>query len=237
MFSGLFLVPFLPVSLVSLGTDPLLSNSSPFSTACMNLYKPRLNLMLYTLISGKPSTASPIMSFFSNSGVLASEAISGAGSKRIYPTECNVLLLTAIPLVCYLCYLVFPKGAFLVHFYSFSLLMTSLSLSARPPCSSLLTMPNISVPLLPSDCSLLQDDLIRLLDWSNKWKLHFNISKCALVRFSYGTPISPASSYCMGDQDIVALDCLRDLGVLISDELSWSAHYDLLCSRAYKILG
>ena len=89
----------------------------------------------------------------------------------------------------------------------------------------------------PSDCSLLQDDLYRLLDWSNKWKLHFNISKCALVRFSYGTPISPASSYCMGDQDIVALDCLRDLGVLISDDLSWSAHYDLLCSRAYKILG
>ena len=89
----------------------------------------------------------------------------------------------------------------------------------------------------PSDCSLLQDDLVRLLDWSNKWKLHFNISKYALVNFSYGTPISPASSYCMGDQDIVALDCLGDLGVLISDDLSWSAHYDLLCSRACKILG
>ena len=88
----------------------------------------------------------------------------------------------------------------------------------------------------PSDCSLLQD-LVRLLDCSNKWKRHFNISKCALVRFSYGTPIFPASPYCMGDQDIVALDCLRDLGVLISDDLSWSAHYDLLCSRDYKILG
>ena len=154
MFSGLFLVPFLLVSLVSLVTDPLLSNSSPFSTACMNLSKPRLNLMLYTLISGRPSTASPTMSFFSNSGILALEAISGAGLRRIYPTECNVLLLTAIILVCYLCYLVFPKGAFLVHFYSFSLLMTSLSLSARPPCSSLLTMPNVSVPLLTHLTSL-----------------------------------------------------------------------------------
>ena len=47
----------------------------------------------------------------------------------------------------YLCYLVIPKGAFLVHFYSISLLMTSLSLSARPPCSSLLMMLNVSVPL------------------------------------------------------------------------------------------
>ena len=41
----------------------------------------------------------------------------------------------------------------------------------------------------------------------------------------------------MGDQDIVALNCLRDLGVLVSDDLCWSAHYDLLGSRAYKILG
>ena len=89
----------------------------------------------------------------------------------------------------------------------------------------------------PSDCSLLQEDIVRLLDWSNKWKLHFNISKCALVRFSYGTPIFPASPYCMGDEDIVALDCLRDLGVLVSDDFSWSTHYDLLCSQAYKILG
>ena len=86
----------------------------------------------------------------------------------------------------------------------------------------------------PSDCSLLQEDLIRLLDWSNKWKLHF---KCALVHFPYGTPIFPASPYCMGDQDIFALDCLRDLGVHVSDDLSWSAYYDLLCFRAYKILG
>ena len=57
---------------------------------------------------------------------------------------------------------------------------------------------------------------------------HFQVCSCSFF------PISPASSYCMGDQDIVALDCLRDLGVLISDDLSWSAHYDLLC---YKILG
>ena len=236
MFSGLFLVPFLPVSLVSLGTDPLLSNSSPFSTACMNLYKPRLNLMLYTLISGKPSTASPIMSFFSNSGVLASEAISGAGSKCIYPTECVAInghtsgLLPVLSGV--------PQGSILGPLL-FLLFINDLPQSVRS--SSMLLFADDAKcfrPITnPSDCSLLQDDLIRLLDWSNKWKLHFNISKCALVRFSYGTPISPASSYCMGDQDIVALDCLRDLGVLISDELSWSAHYDLLCSRAYKILG
>ena len=45
----------------------------------------------------------------------------------------------------------------------------------------------------PSNCSFLQEDLVRLLDWSNKWKLHFNISKCALVRFTYATTIFPVS--------------------------------------------
>ena len=172
---------------------------------------------------------------FSNSGVLASEATSGAGSRRIYLTECNVLLLTAIPLVCYLCYPVFPKGTFLVHFYSFSLLMTSLSLSARPPCSSLLMMPNVSVPLLTHLTALFYK-MVSSGFWIGVTNGNF-ISTLPSVLLSYGTPISPASSYCMGDQDIVALDCLKDLGVLVSDDLSWSAHYDLLCSRAYKILG
>ena len=148
MFSGLFHVPFLPVSLVSLGTDPLLRQLLTFLNCVHESLQAKTQSdVIYTLISGRPSTASPTMSSFSNSGVLASEATSGAGSRRIYLTECK-LLLTAIPLVCYQCYLVFPKGAFLVHFYSFSLLMTSLSLSAPPPCSSLLTMPNVSVPLL-----------------------------------------------------------------------------------------
>ena len=132
----------------------------------------------------------------------------------------------------------FPQGSILGPLL-FLLFINDLPLSVRS--SSMLLFADDAKcfrPITnPSYCSLLQDDLVRLLDWSNKWKLHFNISKCALVRFSYGTPISPASSYCMGDQDIVALDCLRDLGVLISDDLSWSAHYDLLCSRAYKIIG
>ena len=100
-------------------------------------------------------------------------------------------------------------------------------------------MPNVSVPLLTHLTALFYK-----MTSSGFWIgvpmetsfQHFQVIVCSCF-FSYGTPISPASSYCMGDQYIVALDCLRDLGVLISDDLSWSAHYDLLCSRAYKILG
>ena len=178
------------------------------------------------------------MSSFSNSGVLASEATSGAGSRRIYLTECNVLLLTAIPLVCYLCYLVFPKGAFLVHFYSFSLLMTSLSLSARPPCSSLLTMPNVSVPLLTHLTALFYK-MTSSGFWIGVTNGNFISTFPSVLLFIF--PMEPQFLLPLPIawviKIIVALDCLRDLGVLVSDDLSWSAHYDLLCSRAYKILG
>ena len=236
MFSGLFLVPFLPVSLVSLGTDPLLSNSSPFSTACMNLSKPQSDVIYLDFRKAFDSVSHNELLF-----KLRCLGIRGNLwcwfkaylSDRMQCVAINGHTSGLLPVLSGV-----PQGSILGPLL-FLLFINDLPQSVR--LSSMLLFADDAKcfrPITdPSDCSLLQDDLVRLLDWSNKWKLHFNISKCALVRFSYGTPISPASSYCMGDQDIVALDCLRYLGVLISDDLSWSAHYDLLCSRAYKILG
>ena len=102
----------------------------------------------------------------------------------------------------------------------------------------LLTMPNVSVPLLTHLTALFYK-MTSSGFWIGVTTGNFisTFPSVLLFVFSYGTPISRASSYCMGHQDIVALYCLRDLGVLVSDDLSWSAHYDLLCSRAYKILG
>ena len=31
-----------------------------------------------------------------------------------------------------------------------------------------------------TDCALLQDDIDKLVDWSNNWKLAFNVDKCSL---------------------------------------------------------
>ena len=91
----------------------------------------------------------------------------------------------------------------------------------------------------PSDFQLLQDDLCRLFDWSLEWKLKFNILKCVLLSFTSGnTPaLSSGSLYHIDNQDICKTVCHRDLGILISGDLSWSPHYDLICSRAYRMLG
>ena len=91
----------------------------------------------------------------------------------------------------------------------------------------------------PSDCQLLQDDLCRLSDWSLEWKVKFNIPKCILLSSTFGnTPtLSSGSLYHIDDQDICKTICQRDLGILISGDLSWFPHYDLICSRAYRMLG
>ena len=35
-----------------------------------------------------------------------------------------------------------------------------------------------------TDCALLQDDIDKLVDWSNNWKLDFNVDKCSLCTIS-----------------------------------------------------
>ena len=35
-----------------------------------------------------------------------------------------------------------------------------------------------------TDCALLQDDIDKLVDWSNNWKLDFNVDKCSLCTVS-----------------------------------------------------
>ena len=86
------------------------------------------------------------------------------------------------------------------------------------------------------DCDLLQNDLSLLSDWSLKWKLLFNVSKCVNLTFSLShDPI--VHPYFINDKEILSKDCHKDLGVFIAGDLSWSVHYDHICSRAYKMLG
>ena len=88
----------------------------------------------------------------------------------------------------------------------------------------------------PVDCSLLQSDLDKLSLWSKQWKLSFNESKCTLVTFHSKLPVIP-HSYHINDQVIANCKQHKDLGVLMANDLSWSAHLQFITARAYKMLG
>ena len=87
-----------------------------------------------------------------------------------------------------------------------------------------------------TDSIVLQDDLLCLSNWSQKWNLHFNEKECVLLRFCL-SPSPTLFDYLINSTPIQVLNCHRDLGILMSCDLKWSHHYKFISSRAYKILG
>jgi hypothetical protein len=91
--------------------------------------------------------------------------------------------------------------------------------------------------LSSTDCSLLQSDLNNINDWSCENDLQFNVSKFKLLRFYNRSNIHFSENYSMDGVPIEECDYCRDLGVIISVDLSWSQHYDHMIRAAYQILG
>ncbi len=88
----------------------------------------------------------------------------------------------------------------------------------------------------PESSSLLQSDINNLLFWSQKWKLHFNESKCVLLQFRLSNKSPPKSYYFIGENPIQTKDSHKDLGVIMQTNLKWNSHYDSICSKAYRTL-
>ena len=83
------------------------------------------------------------------------------------------------------------------------------------------------------DIQLLQKDLTSLTHWSDNNHLSFNISKFVLLclhnKFN--------SEYTIHGNAITHSSSCKDLGINLSDNLSWRLHYQTITSKAYKSLG
>ena len=78
-------------------------------------------------------------------------------------------------------------------------------------------------------------DLDSLTKWSED-NISFNKVKSFLIHFSLKSSPIP-TSYCIDGQLLDIRDSCRDLGVIISHNLSWSDHIRAIVSKAYKMLG
>jgi hypothetical protein len=89
-----------------------------------------------------------------------------------------------------------------------------------------------------SDCEKLADDLARLDEWSNRWLLKFNTSKCKVMRL--GTK-SPAFDYQMGPtgskHQLEVTSEERDLGVIVDDTLKYDKHAESTANKGTSILA
>jgi len=80
----------------------------------------------------------------------------------------------------------------------------------------------------------LQDDLSNLVDWSKKWQMQFNTSKCKVLHIG---KTNHRYQYVMDNQVLESVKEERDLGVVISDDLKVSANCQDVYSKANRILG
>ena len=86
-----------------------------------------------------------------------------------------------------------------------------------------------------NDTRALQTDIVRLANWVTLWQLRFNPEKCETIRITHSHDRSAPSS-AMGSR-ITPVKCTKDLGVLISSDLSWSAQVHAVVNKANGILG
>ena len=94
----------------------------------------------------------------------------------------------------------------------------------------------ISVSSTPEDDNLLQTDLNSLQSWCSKWKLKLNADKCVSIHFTHSLPSCPPS-LTINNTQIEFVFSHRDVGVALTNHLSWSIHYNHICSKAYAALN
>lgn len=82
----------------------------------------------------------------------------------------------------------------------------------------------------------LQDDLYRLEDWEQKWKMELNPSKCKITCFTTRR-VPPKREYVFCGEILEEVESFPYLGVMLDNKMRWSPHIEIITSRANKVLG
>ena len=81
----------------------------------------------------------------------------------------------------------------------------------------------------------IQKDIDSVSMWCQEWNLQLNLNKCVCVRL--GLTHTTALCYQINSTPIPSKENHRDLGVIASDNLSFSAQYKSMCNATYRSLN
>ena len=86
------------------------------------------------------------------------------------------------------------------------------------------------------DCEQLKRDLNSLYEWSQVWKLNFNVLKCKVLTFTRNvTPI--VFKYHLNGTVFENISCYKDLGVTVDKGLVFNNHVSNVINKCNKVNG
>ena len=92
-----------------------------------------------------------------------------------------------------------------------------------------------------NDYVMLQNDIDNLYDWSLNWGLSYNLDKCVIMRISRkrisSVPSLSVSPYEVGGHTLTVVPSQKDLGVTITNKLTWNVHIESIVAKANRMLG
>jgi len=88
----------------------------------------------------------------------------------------------------------------------------------------------------PSDALNLQDNLDKFVIWTHQNSLSLNINKCNVITFSrIENPIS--FDYKIDNCSVTRATSIRDSGIIIDSNLSFTTHINTITKKSFKMLG
>ena len=87
-----------------------------------------------------------------------------------------------------------------------------------------------------ADVEQFQSDLSNVYDWTGRWRMQFNIEKCKFMRFSHKKSITDIH-YDMNGVLLNRVRSVKDLGILVTDDLHWAQHTLEITLKANRTLG
>ena len=85
-----------------------------------------------------------------------------------------------------------------------------------------------------NDHQALQDDLKRIENWSRKWLLKLNASKCEVLHFGNN---NPETEYTLNGNLLENSEEERDLGIQVHKTFKFSNHISKVAAKANSVLG
>jgi len=87
------------------------------------------------------------------------------------------------------------------------------------------------------DSSCLQEDLLKLKEWSDKWLLRFHPEKCKVMHIGHNHSTKYHIEQDNQTYDLDSVDEEKDLGVITIHDLKFSKQCNEAAKKAMRVLG